>query len=473
MKKIINALVPILDHLYIFQLLEYENWAFLKWFLQHILARNLQKKHQLSFTQKSMIILSGSIFLISLISLSIGLLANSLVIGTFYLFFLLQLSPVFLLLVNLVFKPLENLIIKRLIRQSQRKLDSLPKLKNVAIAGSFAKTSTKEMLYTLLWKKFRVMKTPKSYNTQVAIAQTILSDLKKDTEVFIVEMDAYHPGELAKLTQLAKPQIGLLTAVAPQHLERFGSMDKLIKTQFELATNLPKTGLLFLNQQDEIIKKYSPNQLFTCPIIYFGDEQSTIFASHLQQTSSGLQFNLHLQAKQISINLPLFGTHHVINFLAAAAIAHQLGLSLTEIKQRALLIRPTPHRLEVKQLGQVTMIDNTYNTNPVVANSSLKLLADLPGKQKVLITPGLVELGSLKDDANKKFAVAASLVADKIIIVGNYAKDSLIVGLKEAKFPTENILQAVDFNQAMDMFKKIATPETVVLLENDLPDQYF
>lgn len=380
-------------------------------------------------------------------------------------------SPFFIILSSIIIAPLDYFQKQRITKKAQAKISKLNNLKTVAIVGSYAKTSTKNMLYTLLWKDFNVVKTPKSFNTPVAIATTILNYLKPTTDIFIVEMDAYHKGDLKNLCKIAKPDLAIITAIAPQHLERFGDIKNLAQTQFEVAGALKDQGTLFLNSLDELTM--DTEEQFESNKIFLGGEMDKYRVENIKQTEKGLNFNLILNEKTVDIELPLKGEHNAYNFLAAAAISHKLGLPLEKIGERAKLILPTEHRLEITRNGHITTIDNSYNTNPKVIISSLKLLKEVgEGKHKILITPGLIEQGSNAEKENKKFMNLASKSADEIIIVGQSYKKYLKAGLKESEFPKEKTHYVKSTKSALGLAHKLSTGETVISIENDLPDQY-
>lgn len=472
--KILKILFPFFDHLYIFQLLEYQPLDFLRWFIKNPLKRNLQRKNKLGFTSKSMLLsfVGPALIIAEAVYLNYQLFDYInflfLILVALYLFFL---SPFYIILASFLILPIELYFKTRLLNQSKTKIINLKDLKVIAIVGSYAKTSVKNMLYTLLWKDFRVVKTPKSYNTEISIARTIIEDLKDNTQIFLVEMDAYHPREIKKLCELVQPDMGIITAIAPQHLERFGSMEKLAKTQFELADNLEKNGVLFLNSSDEWSVKLAYD--YQCNKIFFGTrETDSVSVSNIRQTGNGLTFMLRAYKESVNITLPLFGKHNAINFLAAAAIAYELGFSFDKIGERAKFILPTPHRLEVRKINSRTIIDNSYNTNPSVSRDSLKMLKEYPGKNKFLITPGLVELGKEHSQQNQTFAKEAAKVSDQILIVGKNAKDDLLKGLEGAKFPKERTRLVESTNEGLELFYAEAKEGDVLLIENDLPDQY-
>jgi UDP-N-acetylmuramoyl-tripeptide--D-alanyl-D-alanine ligase len=474
MNKLINKLFPLADQLYIYQLFEYENADFIKWFFKYPFKRGLQRKHTLVWTSKAKILFLVACFLIIFFSFasSITQFKTLLFVPFFFLLYSLF-APFFLVFSNLLFAPLGAYSKAKLIKSVRNKQSRLKDLKVVAIVGSYAKTSTKNMLYTLLWKDFYTVKTPKSYNTEVSIARSFLRDVKETTDIFIVEMDAYHPGEIKKLCSIIKPDLGIITAIGAQHLERFGSMETLAKTQFELAKAIPQNGLLFLNADDEWTNQLYPGYDGVKQVFFGRNEGKDIQATDIKVLTHSTEFTLRIKNDSIKIELPLAGENHAINFTAAAGIAYQLGVSLKTIQQRAALVLPTEHRLEVKKAGHITIIDNSYNTNPTAARASLKLLKSTPGSEKIVITPGLVELGEQSEVENTLLGEEIAKVADQVIVVGEFAKDSLNNGLKKAKFTREKIHFVSSTQHALNLVYSLAQKEAVILIENDLPDQYF
>lgn len=462
--KTLAAIFPIFDHLYIFQILEYRPVDFLKWFLRNPFRRNLQKKHKLEWTGKIRLFYVSALLWMLVLSYAMGWIITVLTI--------IFLSPLFILLAYLTYLPLEIYMKNKILDQAKSRLASLHEGKIIAITGSYGKTSTKDILCTLLWKKFRVVKTPKSYNTPMGLAQTILDFLKPNTQIFIAEIGAYKKGEIKKLTKFLNPSIGVITAVAPQHLEKFGSLENIAKAKFELVESLPKDGLAILNGQSDWLQTLGSN-LRGCIVNFYGRRKDPFYATDIKSGIYGTFFTIHTPKGKTDIQIPLTGEHHVQNFVAAATVAMQLRMTLQEIKEQAKWLQPTPHRLEIKKQGSMTIIDNTYNTNPESSKTSLKLLQEIPGSQKILITPGLVELGPDHSKENQTFAREASKVAEQIIIVGENAKKDLLAGLSKAKFTKNHTFTVPTLNDAMALLGKISKPNAVVLLENDLPDQYF
>lgn len=474
MSKTLSKIFPILDHLYIYQALEYSALEFIKWFLKNPLKRNLQKKHKLEWTAKAKLLALIGIALILLDSIITAYLLNGGIALSLILLPLKSLySPLFLIAAQVLIWPLETYQKEEILKATAEKLKKLPNLKIVAITGSFGKTSTKDILYTLLWKKYYTVKTPKSFNTPLGIAQTILEDVKNNTQILIAEIGAYKKGEIAKIAKLIKPNIGIITSVAPQHLGRFGSLENIAKAKFELAENLAPNGTAVLNNESEHLKTLA-SHLTSGNVVFYG-QGSKFFASDIKITTDGTSFIIHTPHATTQITLPLTGEHHVQNFLAATVAALKLGLTLPEIKQRAALLLPTPHRMEIKKMGNMILIDNSYNTNPISAESSLNLLASFKDNRKIVITPGFVELGKETSTANQEFGHEIRCLADEVIIVGENAKKDLLEGMKDIEpNPEDSVHFAKSTKDALVLAQELTGGvETVVLLENDLPDQYF
>lgn len=469
----INYLLPLNDYLYIYQNFEYQFGDFIKWWFKQPLRRNLQQKHALDWTTKMRLLAITSHSLIIFKSIILGqILFNSWWFGLVLIPLIQQFSPLFIGVATIMISPLDYYQKRQILKAAVQKRRRLSQLKVIAIDGSFAKTSIKEMLYTLLWKDFQVVKTPKSYNTLVSIARSFLTDVKPTTEVFIAEMDAYHPGEIRALANLVKPNLGLITNIAPQHLERFGSMDKLAKAQFEIAESLTKEGQLFLNADDQLSQQLAPN--YDIAKTFIGQSpQADIQYRNLELTKQGTKGQIKFKSGDWqTVTLPLYGEHHFANYAAAAALAKAVGLPVSKIIARSQLFQPTPHRMEVSHQNGVTIIDNSYNANPISSQSAMKLLQQFDGSRKWLMTPGLVELGDQFQAQNTNLGELAALSADQIILVGQNAKQPIMHGLKLQQFPDQQ-LHLVDSTKAgFELFWSQAQAGDVLLIENDLPDQY-
>jgi UDP-N-acetylmuramoyl-tripeptide--D-alanyl-D-alanine ligase len=346
----------------------------------------------------------------------------------------------------------------------------------IGVTGSYGKTSTKEILATLLGARYRVRKTTGSVNTPIGIARTVLRGLRPHDQVFVVEMGAYVRGNIRDLARLARPRIGVLTAIGEQHLERFGSVENIAQTKYELIEALPADGLAVFNADNPGCRALAARTRHV-PVRTYGLDAAApapdVTAVDIRTSAEGTEFTVraagHGEARFAS---PLLGRHNVSNVLAAIAVALELGLSLEEIAAAARHLEPVAHRLQlIHGQGGVTVIDDAYNSNPAGARAALAVLAEFPGR-KVLVTPGMVELGALEAERHAEFGREAAAVCDFIILIGRRRTAAIAEGARAAGFPADRLFVAASLKEATAQLGRLVAAGDVVLFENDLPDQY-
>jgi UDP-N-acetylmuramoyl-tripeptide--D-alanyl-D-alanine ligase len=390
-------------------------------------------------------------------------------------FVLNQLAAINLTLANLLIYPVEKTINARYFRAAREKIKKL-KIKVIGITGSYGKTSTKYILQKILSQKFNTLMTPDSYNTPMGICKVINGQLKPEHEVFIVEMGAYKKGEIKELCDLTQPEIGILTAVGPQHLERFKSIENTAKTKYELIESLPQNGVAVFNNDNEICSGLADKTKIK--VVRYGidksDDRVNLTAKNIQNTSSGLVFTVEDSSGEAAqFKTKLLGKNNVYNILAATAVALECGMTLDEVSRAVRMLEPIPHRLQLLPgSGDVTVIDDGFNANPVGAKAALEVLGSFENGRKVLITPGMVELGEMEFKENKIFGASAAKVCDFVILVGATRTKPILEGLREAGFPEEKIIIAKSLAEASERMREIVKAGDVVLFENDLPDTY-
>ena len=374
--------------------------------------------------------------------------------------------------------PLEQLINSLYLRDARKCLKTLqPKI--VGITGSYGKTSTKYILYQILSQKYKTLMTPDSYNTPMGICKVIRGDLLPEHEIFIVEMGAYKRGDIRELCRLAPPLIGILTAVGPVHLERFKSIENTTRAKYELIEALPSDGLAVINADNEICANLAEKTDFV-PVVQYGiDEQNraTLHAKDIKQNEKGLTFTVHdTTAGTVEITTRLLGKHNVSNILAAICVALHCGMTLDEIQSAFTNLEPVPHRLElIDGTTGVTVIDDSFNSNPEGAKAALEVLTDFISEdesKKVLVTPGMVELGEREYDENRHFGSEAAKVCDLVILVGRKRTEPILDGLRNENYPEQNISIVNNLDEATQHLEEKLRPGDVVLFENDLPDNY-
>ena len=379
--------------------------------------------------------------------------------------------PLLVALAGVVALPIERLIFHLYFRDAEKKLLENPRLIRIGITGSYGKTSTKFILAEILSQKYNVLATPASFNTPMGVTRIIRERLTPSHQIFIGEMGARHVGEIKELSRLVHPTIGILTAVGPQHLDTFKTIERIEKTKYELIDALPQDGLGFFLHDDAIVTKlYEKTQK---PKMLVGREGSEAWATDVSVSPQGSHFTLHLKDwEPFACTTVLLGEHNISNILMAAAVAKHLGLNQEQIKRGILQCKPVEHRLQLlKTPGGVTVIDDAFNTNPSSSKRALQVLASFPGR-RVIVTPGMVELGAEEANYNQEFGQAMASAVDVAVLVGKRHTEPIQKGLKEQGFPAENIHVAANLDEAIQIVNGIIKPGDVVMYENDLPDHY-
>ena len=377
----------------------------------------------------------------------------------------------FVYIVSVINKPVEKNIRRGFCKKAKKKLESMPELKVVGITGSYGKTSTKYVINTILSQKYNTLMTPESYNTTMGVVRTINEKLTSMHQLFICEMGAKYVGDIKEITDIVNPSYGVLTAIGPQHLDTFKSLDNVRKTKLELVDSLPQDGLAFVNWEDENIR----NSKITKNIVKFGfSKDADYYAENIEITERGSAFDVVIPGKEsIRIKTRLLGNLNILNIVGAVAIADKLGLTPDEIKIGAKYIRPVPHRLDLKQNPNGSIIiDDAYNSNIKGAKMALEVLKSFEHKQRILITPGIVELGDKATEINQDLGRNAAESADFIILVGAQQTVPIYNGIVEKNYPKSQIFIAKNLQEALSKMNEIITPDSVILLENDLPDNY-
>lgn len=448
-----------------------------------------EAKKPLVMTPKALVVLAGALGLwlltvgilavlgVALLGGSIAGLAAGLVLGVAVA---TASAPLHVLGTNLVLYPVQGAA-KEVIIQAARARLGRSRVRVIGITGSYGKTSTKEILAALLSTRHRVLKTPASFNTPLGISRVILRQLRPEHELLVAEMGAYHQGDIRRLCDIARPTIGILTAVGPQHLERFKSVENVAAAKYELIEALPADGVAIFNADNtwcrELADRTSADAASSRRVVRYGLEARPgldLAAREVRVTRRGLEFRLVAPGRgEADVRIGLLGRHNVGNFLAAAAAALATGMTLEEVAQAAEKVQPVPHRLQLIQGGGgVTVIDDAYNSNPEGARAALEVLAEFSDSRKVLVTPGMVELGDRELAENRALGEAAAGVCDAVILVGPRRTAPIREGLVAAGFPEDRIIVVRGVSDVPDRLKGLVGPGDVVLFENDLPDNY-
>ena len=259
----------------------------------------------------------------------------------------------------------------------------------IAITGSNGKTSTKNMLNSILQLEAPTLSTEGNFNNHLGVPKTLLN-LKKNHQFCIIEMGANHQNEISLLCNIANPNLAIITNANNAHLGEFGNLKNLVEAKGEIFESLSKDGIAFINNESphkKIWRKISGTQ----EIIFFGN-QSAIYASNIQQSTEDINFQLNIGENKINITLKLIGRHQVDNALAAAACASELGIGLEIIKDGLENTIPEKGRLELIELENFTLLNDSYNANPHSMKAAIDTIKKFPGK-KIAVLGSMDELG--------------------------------------------------------------------------------
>ncbi|MCL2003566.1 MAG: UDP-N-acetylmuramoyl-tripeptide--D-alanyl-D-alanine ligase [Oscillospiraceae bacterium] len=383
-------------------------------------------------------------------------------------------APFLLPLANLLLSPVQKAVNDWYIRDAQRMMRK--DLIVVGVTGSYGKTSVKTYIAQLLSVKYNVLATPASYNTPMGVVRAIRENLLPSHQVFVCEMGARHTGNIKELCGIARPLHGVLTAIGPQHLETFKTIENIAKTKFELIDSLPPEGTAFLCWNNPVIREHAKDRRAVRYAVLdagIGTDGLDIYAENLAADAGGVSFDIVTGAgERERFTCGLLGRHNVQNVTAAAAVALHLGVPLRDMVPVVRALKPARHRLELLPKGQgLTVIDDAYNANPAGAAAALEALS-LFGGVKIIVTPGMVELGALEEAENRALGEKIAKVCDYAALVGEKQALPIAEGLRAAGYPAERMGIFDSFDNAYQWAAGIEAEEKVILLENDLPDNY-
>jgi len=387
-----------------------------------------------------------------------------------------QAIPFSLTLANLLLTPYERSVQKRFWNEAHQKLLSL-KPTVIGITGSFGKTSTKHLLGHILELQAPTLITPGSVNTPMGISRVIREQLGSHHRFFVCEMGAYGPGSIGRLCRLAPPNMGVITAIGMAHYERFKTLDAVAKTKFELAYSASsRNGNVIIAEQ---VLEFADARAFlekhgACTTVVGTGSTATSRLLRSAQTDTGITADLQWNGRVYTLKAPLYGEHHISNMALAFVTACLLGVPPEDAILALASTPQIPHRLEVKAgMGGSRLIDDAYNSNPVGFASGLRLLQALhtDGGRRILVTPGMVELGTAHEEEHWKIGQLAALHVDVLLPVLPQRIPSLINSYRQAQ-PDGVVIPCATFAAAQTWLSENAHSGDVVLLENDLPDLY-
>jgi len=384
-------------------------------------------------------------------------------------------APFAAVLANILLIPVQSAINAGFVRQARRKLNTIRPIV-IGVAGSYGKTSTKYFTAAILNEKLRTLRTPNSFNTLLGVCRVINGeDLRPDHQAFVVEMGAYRRGEVAETARLVRPKYGIITSIGPEHFERFLSIENIQATNYEVIEGLPADGAGVFNCDIPECAVLADRTKHTRVLRYgITRKDVDLWAEGIEHSVDGMRFTMvHRDGRRQAAQTSIVGRHNVQNILAAALVALDIGLSFEEIARGIFKLEPAPHRLNIiKGAGGVIVIDDSYNSNPIGAAEALHVLAEFKTGRRILIAPGMIELGALHEEKNEEFGRQAAQVCDYVFLVGPEQTKPIARGLDKAGYPASKYKVCRDLKEATKGMQAMVRSGDAVLFENDLPDLY-
>lgn len=444
------------------------------------LYRSAREKKPLAYTNRLKRLLTTASVLASLpllVGIGWGLERGDLTgyLGFLGGFFLADLwCPAWVLVASALMKPVERFIQNGFKRQARAHLARRPDLHTIAITGSYGKTSVKFIIAEILRQRYNTLATPGSYNTPMGICIVVNNKLKPDHQILVLEMGIRHPGDMRELCEIARPDTAVVTTIGVAHLETMGSKENIAREKGTMVEYLKPGGIAVLNADDPLVlamRDRAPGTIWTVSVE--GNPDADIVASDIHYGRTGATFRVRDdQGYEQHFQTKLLGKHNILNILLGIAVGRSLDMRLRQIAHAVKRIEPVEHRLQLRQQGLFTVIDDAFNSNPVGAKNAVEILGQFTDGKRVIVTPGMIELGDRQYEENRLFGEHIAQHADLAVLIGDAQTQPIQDGLSARGFPDEQIKVFNSFFDAQTFLKAHLGSNDVVLYENDLPDQF-
>lgn len=353
------------------------------------------------------------------------------------------------------------------IQRAMKKIKEYKNLLVIAVSGSYGKTSTKEYIAQVLSAKYHVVKTPGSNNTPIAIANTILNNIKEDTEIFVVEVGAVKRGEVAEIAAIVSPKISITTAVSDQHISLYGNLENVITSECELINALPKDGLALFNANggftDKVYEQTKVKKIYYKRYAEKPTKNGVIAAYNIKTSPDGISFTVGVNHKEINLTAPLLGTHAVENILPAVFLGITKGLTAGELQKAVSNLKPPAQTMVRKPLlNEIIGIDDTFNASPESVFAAMDYIKLYKRKKYFVLAP-LIELGKESKKRHYQIGLMASKSCTHLYLLNkNYFKE-VIEGVRAGKGKCQ--VHVVSQKIAAEEIKSTAKSGDVVLFE--------
>jgi UDP-N-acetylmuramoyl-tripeptide--D-alanyl-D-alanine ligase len=346
-------------------------------------------------------------------------------------------------------------------------LQRQPNLEVVGITGSLGKTTTKEVVASVLGARRQVLKTEGNLNSEIGLPLTVLNGLEPQHDIAVLEMAMYQVGDIRHLARLAHPRVGVVTAVLPVHLERLGTIERIHQAKQELVEELPSNGVAVLNGDDPRVTSMATAT--AARVIRYGvGDEADVRAEQIESHGlRGVEFDLLHAGERQHVHLPLLGAHSVHAALAAAAVASEEGLTLTDTAEALRLLSPALRLLVVEGIHGSRIVDDSYNASPESVLAALNLLRELPGKRKIAVLGDMLELGTEEVAAHQRVGIRAAAVLDLLVVYGPRSA----VTAQEARgagLPADRVVEAASLGAIVDLLREALRADDDVLVKGSL-----
>ena len=371
------------------------------------------------WTMKAIVLISAAAFFTLICAFTISH-------ASFFFVFLPLIQSIPLALAWLIFLPIDNTLKKKVMKKATKLRAEFSNLTVIGITGSVGKTTTKELLAHIL-EEHTISFTPAYVNSEMGVAKWILKELhdkdRHEKRIVIVEMGAYRKGEISRLCRIVQPDIGIITFIGTQHIALFGSQQNLCDAKTELFTALPENGHAFFNADSIACNTADIDTL--CPLTTIGTARPCdVEAKDIQEVSNGIRFRI----QDTQYHIPIHGTHNVTNALLAIVTAKYVQMPETDIVARLQTFSPPQNTFSVQEKNGVTLLDDTHNASPESFQAAIRWAQKQQMQNKILVTPGLIELGEDEDRIHTEIGILANGVFSKVIFTGKHGIDAFAKG---------------------------------------------
>ncbi|MDR2063857.1 MAG: UDP-N-acetylmuramoyl-tripeptide--D-alanyl-D-alanine ligase [Candidatus Nomurabacteria bacterium] len=452
--------------IYMLQATEYHAWEFVKWCHRTKDFGQVMRRRVLVWTNKARLlyaVITGvQVAMLGAVAVLVFWPTSGIALILIGLF-LLMLLPILLEFLLVLVVKLGDFFItrplaKKRIAAATEKLAGIKAVK-IAVVGSYGKTTTKEVLKTILASGKRVQATPGNMNQPLSIAEFIMG-LSGDEEILIFEIGEYHMGDVRKMCEIVRPDFGVITGVSEAHLANFKTLENIKKTFDEIRAFVPDERL-YLNGDNAILADEQG-------VKYAQDGMAGFKVSGVKLRAFGTEFTMNKEKVQTA----LLGAHNIgVVVLGMYLAEKQFGAKREAVKRAVAELKPFEHRMEPKKVNGAVVIDDTYNGNLEGVKAGLKLLKSLEGKRKIYVTPGLVEQGKKTAEIHTEIGREIGFVASEVVLMNNSTTQFIQKGLDEVGFAGE--VKVVDSPLLFyENLPQYVAQGDIVLMQNDWTDNY-